>query len=560
MEPLRVPAAILRPKPAFIQFLNREILSLHGQSAPLGSQGLYRWALRLTRYALFVARDSIVLPASYLFEVPFIDSYLARLHPLGTAGLLRVASSTADLSTYAKKKRREYREELSLFPEYEDAEHQDLGLKDISWAPRVGRSAFGDISTAWRRELNEEGLWTSVLAARSGRFAPLTKWETQIAKVPRLLDGKAFVTRYATPILPFELTTGERSAVGLLVSRAYLESYLLELGAFIINRTPLGDLDCGLPPVGPDGSILAFSYVEVARLLDFLGVREAFERTLGWRQFLRLLGDPVVRWLAEAVILNAVDLRRPLDASIREADLRPSQRLMTRSGSRALEAILERVHVLYGHVGDWMSDAFSELANAGSDRKESRDRDTSILIVESNQEAVVNQNDVFLVHGRDNTATGCVKAILRAAGVNPVDWEQAVGWTGKASPMTLEVIQEGLARTQAILLLFTPDESVQLRGELASSSDPEYETSEGYQARPNVLIEAGMAFALNPDRTLILQIGAARPISNLAGLNYVRFDGSAGDRQALLGRLENAGCRPTPTRDFFELPFEFTEP
>jgi hypothetical protein len=62
------------------------------------------------------------------------------------------------------------------------------------------------------------------------------------------------------------------------------------------------------------------------------------------------------------------------------------------------------------------------------------------------------------------------------------------------------------------------------------------------QARPNVLFELGLAMMVYPARTVVVEIGRMRPLSDLGGLNPIRFDGSAAAIRNVLNRLEIAGC------------------
>jgi predicted nucleotide-binding protein len=159
------------------------------------------------------------------------------------------------------------------------------------------------------------------------------------------------------------------------------------------------------------------------------------------------------------------------------------------------------------------------------------------------EQIMVNENDVFVVYGRDTRASEGMKQLLRAVSLTPVDWEEAVEWTGQASPMILDVIQTAFARVQAAVVLFTPDEFAELRKELQDTGDPEVDRW-GFQPRPNVFIEAGMALALYRNRTLLVQIGQVRIPSDLHGMHFIRFDGSDKSRHTLITRLTNAGCKP----------------
>ncbi len=45
-----------------------------------------------------------------------------------------------------------------------------------------------------------------------------------------------------------------------------------------------------------------------------------------------------------------------------------------------------------------------------------------------------------------------------------------------------------------------------------------------------------------PERTVVVEVGLMRPIGDLAGLNVIRFDGSAIAVKKILDRLHGAGC------------------
>jgi hypothetical protein len=62
------------------------------------------------------------------------------------------------------------------------------------------------------------------------------------------------------------------------------------------------------------------------------------------------------------------------------------------------------------------------------------------------------------------------------------------------------------------------------------------------QPRANVLLEAGMAFALQPHRTILVQIGRIRPFTDVGGLDFIRIDGSPGKLNNIARRLQVAGC------------------
>ena len=154
-------------------------------------------------------------------------------------------------------------------------------------------------------------------------------------------------------------------------------------------------------------------------------------------------------------------------------------------------------------------------------------------------------NDIFLIQGRDAKAVEGLKAVLRAANLRPIEWEEARRWTGEPTPYTLQVLEAAFERVGAVVVLFSPDDQVKLRKELLGDTDPDHERRGGFQARPNVLVEAGMALALHRRRTVIVEIGQGmRPTTDLEGLNVVRFSGDVSSRAKLIDRLEDCGCEP----------------
>ena len=153
-----------------------------------------------------------------------------------------------------------------------------------------------------------------------------------------------------------------------------------------------------------------------------------------------------------------------------------------------------------------------------------------------------NAQDVFVVHGRNQAARDALFSFLRPIGLHPVEWSEAVRSTGKASPYIGEILDAAFLRTQAVVVLFTPDDEARLQESFRTANDPPDETQLTGQARPNVLFEAGMAMGRNPDRTVLVELGDLRPFSDVAGRHVVRLNDSSQRRQDVALRLRSAGC------------------
>jgi predicted nucleotide-binding protein len=154
----------------------------------------------------------------------------------------------------------------------------------------------------------------------------------------------------------------------------------------------------------------------------------------------------------------------------------------------------------------------------------------------------VTKRKVFVVYGRDTDLTRRFFDLLRAVDLWPLEWEQLVSATGRATPALAEVVAGAPHLAQATLVLFSADDIVELHSDLYLAGDEPQERGRSAQARPNVLFELGLALMAYPDSTVIVEVGHMRPMSDLAGLNVIRFDGSTAAIKKVLHRLEIAGC------------------
>ncbi len=154
----------------------------------------------------------------------------------------------------------------------------------------------------------------------------------------------------------------------------------------------------------------------------------------------------------------------------------------------------------------------------------------------------VDERSVFVVHGRNESLRRDVFSFLRSIGLQPIEWSKAVEMTGKPAPYIGEILSAAFANAVAVLVLFTGDDEARLRPEHVRRSDPPHERELSPQARPNVLFEAGLAFGMHPDRTVLVEVGRLRPFSDLSGVHVIRLSDDVATRQGLAQRLRLAGC------------------
>jgi predicted nucleotide-binding protein len=149
---------------------------------------------------------------------------------------------------------------------------------------------------------------------------------------------------------------------------------------------------------------------------------------------------------------------------------------------------------------------------------------------------------------------------LRALGLQPIEWNEAVLATGRPNPYVGEVLDAAFARAQTVVVLMTPDDEARLREPFREPDDPAHETASTPQARPNVLFEAGMAMGRDENRVVLVEFGALRPFSDIGGRHTLRLNGSSERRQELAQRLQSAGAAVNMTGTDWHSAGDFTPP
>lgn len=154
-------------------------------------------------------------------------------------------------------------------------------------------------------------------------------------------------------------------------------------------------------------------------------------------------------------------------------------------------------------------------------------------------EGPADPHKVFVVYGRNDAARIAMFELLRAVGLHPLEWSELRAATGKPSPYIGEILDAGFALSQACVVLMTPDDEVRLRDEFV---EDDLERIVSHQPRPNVLLEAGMALDKYRDRTVIVELGRMRQVSDLGGIHTLRMNDTREKRRELAERLRDAEC------------------
>jgi predicted nucleotide-binding protein len=151
-----------------------------------------------------------------------------------------------------------------------------------------------------------------------------------------------------------------------------------------------------------------------------------------------------------------------------------------------------------------------------------------------NSGAQRNPRRVMVVYGRNQAARNAIFTFLRTVGLEPIEWEEAVAQTGMGSPHNLDAVRSAMDIAQAVVVILTAEDRAGILPELADDGE---DLSLRGQPRQNVTLEAGLAMGLNPQRTILVEIGTIRRASDFDGLNTVRLNNGAAARGALRDRL-----------------------
>ncbi len=504
----------------FIHFFNPEILRAYHVNLNAQKDVLAKY-VKLTKFSYLLTDNPLLAPVSSIFENPVFKNYLQRIKPLIETDNFRYISPTPNIEKYADKKIREFHDNPELYPTYneENLERFLIHLEGIKWQPRIKFSASKTITNSWIDELHEDGIWRKLIETNIKDFRSINQPEQIIQNIPYSLDGKGFIYKNIYHLIPLDLSIQNTTEINFMINRGWIESYLKEYNGCIISDTPFGILDFGLN--NKENKISKISYAKFIMSLNVAGLSD-------------LLNDEEISFMDLILLkLNNSNLKS-LFYNFYVDFVRNNLELVLYK-LRTPEFQNEKKKIL--KLEKDINLRIEHLINLTFDTIKTKSED-----IQTNKTTIMDKNKsnkIFLVHGRDIKEKNSLTTYLKTINIEIIEWEQAVVMTGNPSATTLDIIKAGFNNAQAVLVLFTPDEEVKLRDELLSDAKRE----KGFQPRPNVIFEAGLAFATHPNRTILISMGSdIRPVSDISGINFVRFDHSHGAKNAIKSRLELAGC------------------
>jgi predicted nucleotide-binding protein len=152
------------------------------------------------------------------------------------------------------------------------------------------------------------------------------------------------------------------------------------------------------------------------------------------------------------------------------------------------------------------------------------------------------EKNVYVIHGHNQVIRDAMYAFLRALGLQPIEREIAVDWTGEAAPFVDRIIDVAFEHAQAVIVLLTAEDKIRLREKFWDEHDKNNEKIFRTQSSQDQIFEVGYAFGKAPTRTILVQIGDVKLFTDIEGRYISNFTGSASDRHTLKNQLKRAGC------------------
>src|SRR5687767_6678324 len=128
-----------------------------------------------------------------------------------------------------------------------------------------------------------------------------------------------------------------------------------------------------------------------------------------------------------------------------------------------------------------------------------------------------NKPTAFIVHGQDVRLRLELEKFLRGVGFEILLFHAATSGEDQIDAV-LRNVMNGVSRADVVIVLFTPEEQASFHDPETGQYVPKTKTGEdmgGWQPRPNVIFEAGVAVVRARRKTILAKIGSVRIISDL---------------------------------------------
>lgn len=159
---------------------------------------------------------------------------------------------------------------------------------------------------------------------------------------------------------------------------------------------------------------------------------------------------------------------------------------------------------------------------------------------------------VFIIHGRNTKARDEMGVFLRACGLRPLNFSDIRSEMG-GTPTIADIVEEGMARAR----VSWPCSQATNTLNSVLNSEPKKTKANAvsrWQARPNVIFEAGMAFGKDRDRVVFVLLGDPELFTDVAGIHVLKpTNDSTGDRAVLRDTLRKGmKCEVEDSNDWMK--------
>jgi hypothetical protein len=241
----------------------------------------------LTKYALIISQEPLLIQPKYLFETSYFDKYIKKLSSVIRYGLIEYTGYAPDFEISEKMNQYKNHDLLLVYSDEKSYEEKLNILKKIRWKPRLNSSSHKIIQD-WHCNLhdNSSSLLDIIKLNESG-FVSIDNVINDFNLVPERLQDEAFVLSNIQKVLEKKLIPQQALGINFQINKSYLLSYLQEYKASILVATPLADLDCYLD----EELNYTISFRDLQRAFTYLGLRELIEKKLSWIDLMKLRQD-----------------------------------------------------------------------------------------------------------------------------------------------------------------------------------------------------------------------------------------------------------------------------
>jgi predicted nucleotide-binding protein len=139
------------------------------------------------------------------------------------------------------------------------------------------------------------------------------------------------------------------------------------------------------------------------------------------------------------------------------------------------------------------------------------------------EKIIKNSKSVFVIQGRNTKINKSMFDFLRAIGLQPKEWTEIKLTLKEGSPKTWDILKRGFLEAVAFIVIMTPDDEAKVKDEFSKPDDDDFEKKLTPQPRLNVILETGIALAINEKNTIIVEFGKLRKMSDLVGIHTVKM-------------------------------------